>query len=134
MKRRLAAEERALVDRRVAEHRLEREVRRKAKEQAAREQKSERHAAAIVAEQSARRRPARTPYEAWLDENDARVPLTRRDLWSAADEIAARVVAEGGGIEAVIAATDSRTLENVISTIDPAIVKQAYDNDLLAGR
>lgn len=89
---------------------------------------------------AARRRSSRSirlgvagrAYEAWLDERDARVPLTRRELWSRGDEIAAGVVADGGGIEAVIEATGSRTLDNVVSTIDPEIVKQAYDNDLLA--
>ena len=131
-KKGLLAEQRAVVDRRAAERRLEREVRRKAKEQAAREREDERRAAAAVAQRSSRRRRPRNGYEAWLDERDARVPATRRDLWSRSDEIAAGVVAEGGGIEAVIAATGSRTLENVVSTIDPAIVKQAYDNDLLA--
>ena len=30
-------------------------------------------------------------YGAWLDERDARVPLTRADLWSRNDEAAARV-------------------------------------------
>lgn len=126
------AEERAVTDRRAEERRLEREVRREAREQGARERKYERHAAAAAAQRSSRRRP-RTEYEAWLDERDARVPLTRRDLWSRGDEIAAAaVVAEGGGIDAVIAATGSRTVENVVSTIDPALVKQAYDNDLLA--
>jgi hypothetical protein len=126
------AEERAVADRRAEERRLEQEVRREAREQGVRERKYERHVAAAAAQRSSRRRP-RTEYEAWLDERDARLPLTRRDLWSRGDEIAAAVVAEGGGIEAVIAATGSRTLENVVSTIDPALVKQAYDNDLLAG-
>jgi hypothetical protein len=35
-------------------------------------------------------------YEAWLDERDARVPLTRADLHSSADHAAARAVAAGG--------------------------------------
>jgi hypothetical protein len=106
-------------------------VRRKAKEQAAAEREQERHSQAAVVRITSRRL-ARTPYEAWLDERDARRPLTRAELWSTADEIAARVVAEGGGMQAVIEATGFHTLENVVSVIDPAIVTQAYDNDLIA--
>jgi hypothetical protein len=59
------------------------------------------------------------------------VPLTRADLHSQLDDIAAGIVAEGGGIRDVIEATDLRTLENVTNLIDPAILKRAYDNDLL---
>ncbi len=47
------------------------------------------------------------------------------------DEIAARVVAAGGGMQAVVDATGLRTRENVFSVIDPAILTQALDNDLL---
>ena len=80
---------------------------------------------------SSRRRP-RSGYEAWLDERDARrPPLTRAELHSENDEIAAGVVAAGGGIQEVIDATGLRTLENVVGLIDPAIIKQAFDNDLL---
>lgn len=127
----LRAEERALAARRMADRRLERGVRRKAKDQTAAEREQERHSDAAMARITSRRRPARTP-EAWLDERDARRPFTRAELWSTADEIAARVVAEGGGMQAVIDATGFRTLENVAQGIDPAIVRQAYDNDLLA--
>lgn len=34
-------------------------------------------------------------------------------------------------MQEVIDATDLRTLENVVGLIDPAILKDAYDNDLL---
>jgi hypothetical protein len=34
-------------------------------------------------------------------------------------------------VQAVLDATDLRTLENVKNLIDPAILKRAYDNDLL---
>jgi hypothetical protein len=54
------------------------------------------------------------------------------DLYSQNDDTAARVVAEGGGMQAVIAATGLHTRENVLGLIDPAILKQALDNDLLA--
>lgn len=126
----LRAGERALASRLSAERRLEREVRRKAKAQAAIELEQAR-AAVGVTERARRRRPG-TDYEAWLDERDARVPWTRADLHSGHDQTAARVVAEGGGIEAIIDATDLRTLDNVVRSVDPAILTQAYDNDAVA--
>jgi hypothetical protein len=45
------------------------------------------------------------------------------------DEAAARVVAAGGGVQAVIDATGLGTRENVLNLIDPVILKQAFDND-----
>jgi hypothetical protein len=129
--RQLRAEQRVSLDRRSAERRLEREVRRRAKEQTARERKEDRQAAVVLAQQTARSRRSRTPYEAWLDERDARRPLTRADLRSPLDDIAEHVVARGGGIQEVLEATDLRTLENVVSSIDPAILKVAYDNDVV---
>jgi hypothetical protein len=99
-----------------AKRRLERDVRRQAREQAARERPS-------------RRRRVRSDYEAWLDERDARLPPTRAELHSRSDEIAARVVAAGGGIEAVIEATGLRTLDNAARLLDPAILTRAFDND-----
>ena len=131
--RELRAEEKALAARRAAERRLEREVRRRAKEQAEAEREQARRVQAVAeAIASHQQRRARTGYEAWLDERDLRRPPTRVELHSTADEIAARVVAEGGGMQAVIEATGARTLENVVRGIDPAILAQAYDNDLLA--
>lgn len=130
-KRQLRAEQRVAADRRAAERRLEREVRRKASEQAARERKEARAARSAI-ETTSRRRVARSDYEAWLDEREARIPLTRADLHSANDDMAASVVAAGGGMQAVIDATGLRTLENVVNLIDPAILKQALDNDVLA--
>lgn len=128
----LRAEHRALADRRAAERRLEREVRGKAREQAKREREQARRTKAAVRESASRRRHPRNSHEAWLDERDAPVePFTRADLHSQDDDIAARVVAEGGGIQDVIEATDSRTVENVTNLIDPEILKRAYDNDLL---
>jgi hypothetical protein len=116
----------------VAERRLERELRRKAKEEAARERADARRASIAVAERSSSLRRPRNPYEAWLDEHDApRRPLTRADLHSPNDEIAAGVVAAGGGMQAVIDATGLRTRDNVVSVIDPSILKQALDNDVL---
>lgn len=68
-------------------------------------------------------------YEAWLDERDARVPLTRADLHSHSDRVAASAVAAGGGMQAVIEATGLRTRENVLRLIDPAILDRARQND-----
>ena len=106
-------------------------MRRKAKEQAARERARARRARAAERELTSRRRRPRSDYEAWLDERDARLPLTRADLHSRSDETAARVVADGGGMQAVIEATGLRTRENVVRLIDPAILRQALDNDVL---
>jgi hypothetical protein len=126
----LRDERRVVAARSLAERRLEREVRREAREQAARERADARRAA--VAERSSPLRRPRSPYEAWLDEHDApRQSLTRADLHSQSDEIAARVVAAGGGMQAVINATGLRTRDNVVSLIDPAILTQALDNDVL---
>jgi hypothetical protein len=128
----VAKQLRAEAARRSAERRrLEREVRRKAREQVAAERKQARRARAAALERCSRRRRAHSPEEAWLEERDARQPLTRSDLHSRADETAARVVAAGGGSEAVIEATGLRTLENVARRIDPVIVTRAFDNDLL---
>ena len=133
MEKQMRAEQRAVVDRRADERRLEQEVRKKAKEQAARERREERHATAAREVGSRPRRP-RSRYGTWLDERDARQPLTRADLHSQNDDIAAAVVTEGGGIQEVLEATDLRTLENVTNLIDPAILKRAYDTDLIRGQ
>jgi hypothetical protein len=120
--------ERAIATRRSADQRIEREVRRKAKEQIERERPWLAKAEAY--------RGSRFPdgsREAWLDGHDARVPFTRRDLHSQHDATAAGIVAEGGGIQAVIEATELRTHENVASSIDPEILVKAYDNDAIAG-
>jgi hypothetical protein len=119
----LREEERALADRRAHEQRLERTVRREAREQASREREQARLAGAAE-RQTVRSRRRRSDYAAWLDERDARMPLTRADLHSQNDEMAARVVAAGGGVQDVVDATDLRTLENVVRLIDPAILKQ----------
>ena len=59
---------------------------------------------------------------------DAAQSLTMASLRS---DIIIRVVAAGGGMQAVIDATGLRTLENVVGLIDPAILAQAFDNDVL---
>ena len=101
-------------------------------EQAATERELARRARAARRELTSRRRRARSPYEAGLDERDAREPLTRADRHSWNDETAARVVAACGGMQAVIDATGSRTRENVLGLIDPEILTHALDNDALA--
>jgi hypothetical protein len=127
----LRAEQRAAAARRSAERRAEQEVRRKAREQAAAEREDARRVRAAVAERTSRRRLPRSDYEALLDEHDERRPLTRADRYSQNDHSAARAAAAGGGMQDVIDATGLRTLENVVRLIDPAILKQALDNDLL---
>jgi len=117
----LRAEERAAARRRSAERRLEQDVRRRAREQAATEREQARRASAALAAITSRKRRARTPLGDWLDERDLRRPLTRAELWSTADEIAAGVVARGGGMQAVIEATGFHR-ENVVRGIDPAIL------------
>ena len=102
-----------------------REVRRKAKEQLA----FERKLLAARSARSANRRPARSDYAAWLDAHDARLPLSRLDLYSTSDHLAARVVASGGGIAQVLEATGLRTHDNLLRLIDPAVLKEALDND-----
>jgi hypothetical protein len=84
-----------------------------------------RRARAAARERSSRRGRVRSPEEAWLEERDARQPPTRSDLHSRADEAAARVVAAGGGSQALIEATGLRTFENVARLIDPVIVRRA---------
>jgi hypothetical protein len=129
---RLRAAQRALAARRRAERRQDQELRRKARAQAAAEREQARRARAAAAEIASRGRRPRTDEEVWLDERAARMPLTLADLHSQNDDIAAGVVAAGGGMQALIAATDLRTRENVVGLIDPAILVQALDNDLLA--
>jgi hypothetical protein len=127
----LRAEQRAVAARRLAQRRLEQEVRRKAGEQAGAEREQARRASAADAERASRPLRARSPYGAYLDERDERLPDPRARQHSGSDKTAARVVAAGGGIQAVIDATGLRTLENVVRRIDPAILEQAFDNDVL---
>jgi hypothetical protein len=62
------------------------------------------------------------------------VPLTRADLHSLNDLTAARTVAAGGGMQAVIEATGLRTRENVLRLIDSTILEQAFQNDGAAAK
>jgi hypothetical protein len=118
----LEAEVRTAKARRAAERQIERTVRRQAKKEAA--------LVRSFSEGDVQpRRARRSAYEAWLDEHDTRRPLLRQDLRSRCDELAARAAESGGGIDALIEATGLRTLENLVRSIDPAILVRAYDND-----
>ena len=75
-------------------------------------------------------RPRRSAYSAWLDAHDAPPPPeSRSDLQSGNDLRAEEVVADGGGIQAIIDATGLRTLENVERLIDPVILAAARGNE-----
>lgn len=120
------AERRDAAARRARERRSRVEVRRQAREQA------REHARRAAARRSAAPRRRRSPYGAWLDEHDARLPLARADLRSGSDELAEGAVGSGGGIEAVVEATGLRSVENVLRLIDPAILVRAFENEALA--
>src|SRR5437879_4073849 len=120
--RRLAAEgvaaRRALAAARVEERRLLRQLREQARAEAVLAREHARQAAAP-------RPRRRSADQVWLDEHDQRRPLTRAQLGSRNDQLAAQAVAAGGGLEAVIEATGLRTRANVLRLIEPAIVLQA---------
>jgi hypothetical protein len=116
----LRAEKRAAL-------REERQLRAQAKVQAALVRARARQAAAQA------QLPRRSDrYAAWLDERDRRLPLLLADLDSPNDHAAARAVADGGGLEAVIEATGLRSRENAFRLVDPAILVRAFDNDVAA--
>src|SRR5712691_11646610 len=123
----LRRQARALRAEQRAARRAERQVREQAKVQAALARARARQAAAHA------QLPRRSdPQAAWLDERDQRLPLLRADLHSANDHAAARAVADGGGLQAVIEATGLRTLKNALRLVDPAILVRAFDNDAAA--
>jgi transposase-like protein len=125
--RRLTQERRAVAAQQAELRRLERQVREKAREQAA-----ERRALAHLSAAAAAHQRRRPDYEAWLDEHDARRPLTRSERGTAHDELADDVVAAGGGVDAVVETTGLRTRENVLRLIDPEILVRAFTNDVAA--
>ncbi len=102
---------------------MEPEIRRKAKQEAALTR------AFSEIDPAPARRSAK---EEWFDEHDRRRPVLRQDLLSKSDELAASAVDKGGGIDAVIEATDLRSFGNIDQRIDPAILVRAYDNEALA--
>ncbi len=133
--RQLRAEQRELAARRAAERRLERHVRRKAEEQAAAEAEQARRYRAHLAAWSSGRRASGSGEAAWLDERDApRLAPTRADLHNTYDKEAERVVAAGGGTQALLAATELPTLKTAAAMIDPVLLAQVFDNNALERR
>ena len=128
-RRQLRAEQAARTS---AWRRLEPEVRGRANEQAAREREQQKRFQLAWAEHESHRRSPRDQYETLLNEHDApRRPPTRADQHNTFEEIAKRVVAAGGGTQAVIDANELSTLKQLADTIDPAILTQAFANDAL---
>lgn len=111
---------------RVAARRDESQLRREAKAQRQLAEAHQRAAAYL------RRNGRSDPYSSWLDHGEAALPLPRSDYRTPADDRAATVVREDGGIEQVIAATGLHTRENILRSIDPAILVRALDNDALS--
>jgi lambda repressor-like predicted transcriptional regulator len=126
----LRAGQRQLRNRRSSERRLEREVRQRAKQQAALERERKRRYRAEFAQWHADR-PARGTHATWLhDRYQPQLQLVS-DLHSTYDYEALQVVAAGGGTQALLAATELTTLEAAARQIDPVILAQAFDNDML---
>lgn len=73
--------------------------------------------------------PRRSAFEISLDEHDARVRPGSRDMYSANDDEAEKVVEDGGGVEQIIDATSLRDREDVLRRIDPQIMLRALAND-----
>ena len=119
----------ALAAEQKEERRLVREVRQKAKAQAA-----ETVARAALVGAAGPSPPRASDFAEWLDDRDARRPPTRAERGSGHDEQAVAVVAQGGGIEAVVRATGLGTRANVLRLIDPTIVVGALANDAAAER
>lgn len=114
--RRLQAERKA---RQAEERRLKQVVQRRAQEDA----KHDRRLKAW-----ARRQRRRSGYEGWLDEHDAPRGPSSRQRFSVSDEVAEAVVAAGGGVEQVMAAT-GLSRENALRNIDAQTLRRALAND-----
>jgi hypothetical protein len=121
-RRRLLLKRKALAAQRAEERLLKQDVRRRAREQAARERNLLRLRAIAVA------RPRRSGIGGWLDEHEAPRGLLRRERWSEHDRVAEQAVAAGGGVDEVIAVTGLRTRENVYRLIDPETTVRALAN------
>src|SRR5207248_439329 len=89
VERAIRTEEGTAKAQRTAERRIERAVRRRAKEEADRARSSR-------VNSLGRRRGSRSPYAAWLDEHDSRRPLLSGDLRSRSDDLAEQAVEAGG--------------------------------------
>jgi hypothetical protein len=128
--RRLRAEQRQLRECRAADRRVEREVRRRADEQAALERERKRRYRAEHAQWSSDRRP-RGAHATWMHNRYEPHLQLASDLHSTYDQEALNVVAAGGGTQALLTATELPTLRSAATQIDPMILAQAFDNDVL---
>jgi hypothetical protein len=128
--RKLRAEERQLRGGRATDRRVEREVRRRAKEQAEFERERKRRYRAEFAQWSSDRRP-RGAHATWLHNRYEPQLRLASDLHSTYDQEALAVVAAGGGTRALLTATELPTLRSAATQIDPMILAQAFDNEVL---
>jgi hypothetical protein len=101
---------------------VEKEVRARAKEQAARDRR-------LAAARAGTPPERRSEYAAWLDQRDNPRGLSSAERRSQNDELAAQAVAAGAGIKELIEVTGLRTPKNVFEAIDPQIVDRALNND-----
>lgn len=117
---RVEAEQKSLAAQRAQERRLEKDVRKRAREQAARDRELDALLAAL---------PHRSSDQlAWLDLHELPRDVVSTVNYSAHDRKALEVVASGGGVEQVIEATGLRSRENVFR-LDAQIMSCALKND-----
>ena len=112
----LRAVQQRLRARHAKERRAEKDLRRRARQQAARDR-----------ELGARRgtpQRRRSEVEAWLDSRSEPRGLTSQDRVSRNDELAAQTVAAGGGVQELIEATGLPTRLAVYESIDPQLVNR----------
>ena len=117
----LRAARQRLRARHAKERRAEKDLRRRARQRAARDRE-------LGAPHGTPQR-RRSEFEAWLDSRDEPSGLTSQDRMSRNDELAAQTVAAGGGVQELIEATGFRTRLGVYESIDPQVVEQALAND-----
>ena len=112
------------------ERRLERQVRKRAEEQAALEHEQERHYRAERARWNADR-PFGGAEAIWRHSRYEPELRLASDLHSTYDREALQVVAAGGGTRALLAATGLPTLESALRQIDPVVLAQVFEKDAL---
>jgi len=117
-RRRLEAEREA---RQAMLRRLEQDVRRRAREDKARDRRLETWRLPGGSQPS--------DYIDWLNLRDAPGGATSRQRYSRNDFAAAEIVDSGGGVEQVIDASGLRSRENVLRNIDAQIMGRALAND-----
>jgi hypothetical protein len=123
-RKRVQVERRALKAQREQELRQERELRRRAREEAEHDR--------LVEAWKPPERAYRTAEIDWLDSKDDPRGSASFEGYSANDRKAAEVVAAGGGVDEVIEATGLRTRENVYR-LDAQIISRALKNDARRG-